>query len=54
MEGERGYEESWEIAFTATGIRPAKKEEVIRWLKGHPEDAPFAETCQIAGTTMRE
>jgi hypothetical protein len=28
MEGERGYEDTWEIARTATGIRPATLEEV--------------------------
>jgi hypothetical protein len=39
MENEKGYERAWEVARTATGIRPATRQEVIKWLRGHPEDA---------------
>jgi hypothetical protein len=53
MENEKGYERAWEVARTATGIRPATKEEVIKWLRGHPEDARFTGFCQIGSKTMR-
>ena len=36
MENEKGYERAWEVARTATGIRPATRQEVIKWLRGHP------------------
>lgn len=52
MEGEKGYEDSWKVAATAKGIRPATQAEVIKWLKSHHEDALFAEFCQVGGRTM--
>jgi hypothetical protein len=53
MENEKGYERAWEVARTATGIRPATRQEVIKWLRGHPEDAQVAGICQIGSQTMR-
>jgi hypothetical protein len=53
MENEKGYERAWEVARTATGIRPATRQEVIKWLRGHPEDAQVAGVCQIGSQTMR-
>jgi hypothetical protein len=53
MEGEKGYEDSWKVAATAKGIRPATQAEVIKWLKDHNEDAMFAESCQVGGRTRR-
>ena len=53
MENEKGYERAWEVARAATGIRPATRQEVIKWLKSHPEDARFAGVCQIGSQTMR-
>jgi hypothetical protein len=34
MENEKGYERAWEVARTATGIRPATRQEVLKWLRG--------------------
>ena len=42
MQGKKGYEESWKVASTATGIRPAKQHEIMKWLKEHPQDAKYA------------
>jgi len=53
MENEKGYVRAWEVARTATGIRPATRQEVIKWLRGHPKDARFAGACQIGSQTMR-
>lgn len=52
MEGEKGYEDSWKVAATAKGIRPARQAEVIKWLKSHSEDALFAESWAVGGKTM--
>jgi hypothetical protein len=35
-------EEAWKVAANAKGIRPAKPDEVIKWLKEHQGDAKFA------------
>jgi hypothetical protein len=51
MKGAKGYEEHWEIARTATAIRPATQAEVLSWLNQHPQDAPFAQTCQTTRIT---
>jgi hypothetical protein len=51
MEGASGYEDSWKVATTAKGIRPATQAEVTEWLKCHDEDAPFVESCQVGGQT---
>jgi hypothetical protein len=53
MENEKGYERAWEVARTATGIRPATRQEVIKWLRGHPENARFTGVCQIGSQSMR-
>jgi hypothetical protein len=36
MENEKGYERAWEVARTATGIRPATRQEVIKVAEGPP------------------
>jgi hypothetical protein len=53
MEGEKGYEEAWSVASTTDGIRPATQAEVGLWLKGHPKDARFAQSCQVGGKTIK-
>ncbi len=53
MEGSHGYETHWEIAATSKAVRPAKQNEVVAWLNSHPEDAKFAESCQIGSKNMR-
>jgi hypothetical protein len=53
MEGEKGYEKAWKVASAATGIRPATQEAVIKWLTKHPDDACFAESCLVGGTSFK-
>ena len=53
MEGERGYEDCWQIASTAKAIRPARQHEVTHWLNGHREDTAFAELCHAYDKTMK-
>ncbi len=52
MEGLGRYEEHWNIAATAKAIRPATQDEVISWLNSHPEDAKFAQSCQVGPKNM--
>jgi hypothetical protein len=44
MENEKGYERAWEVARTATGIRPATRQEVLKWLRGIPKTLDSQET----------
>ena len=53
MEGQKGYEQAWEVASAATGIRPATEKAVMKWLTEHPDDACFAESCFVAGTNFK-
>lgn len=50
-EKRKGEEGCWQAASSAIGIRPATMGEIIRWLKSHPDDWPFAERCQIGSTS---
>ena len=53
MEGQEGYEDAWEIALAAKGVRPATENSITGWLNSHPEDAQFAESCQIGLRSFR-
>jgi hypothetical protein len=53
MEGQDGYEDAWEIALAAKGLRPATEKSVTDWLNSHPDDAQFAESCQIGLRSFR-
>ena len=46
-------EKGWATASTANAIHPATQKEVIDWLKKHPEDAPFAESCRVGERSIR-
>ena len=53
MEGERGYEDCWEVASTAKAVRPARPKEVTDWLNGHREDTAFAESCLVGDKMVK-
>src|SRR5262245_506087 len=53
MEGQEGYEDAWGIALAAKGLRPATEKSVTGWLNSHPEDAQFAESCEIGLRSFR-
>jgi len=53
MEGQEEYEDAWEIALAAKGLRPATEKSITGWLNSHPEDAQFAESCQIGLRSFR-
>jgi hypothetical protein len=47
MEGQAEYEDAWEIATAAKGLRPATEKSVTDWLNSHREAAQSAVSCQI-------
>jgi hypothetical protein len=49
METAPGYEAAWELAKTATLLRPATLREVASWLASHEEDTKFATACSVDG-----
>jgi hypothetical protein len=53
MEGQEDYEDAWEIAVSATLVRPATEEKILGWLNSHETDAVFAESCSIGSETFR-
>jgi hypothetical protein len=53
MEGQEDYEDAWEIAAAAKGIRPAMRKAVVGWLNSHEESACLAECCQVGFTMFR-
>jgi hypothetical protein len=53
MEGQPDYEDAWEIAVAAKGLRPSTEQSVTDWLNSHQEDAELAESCQIGSTNFR-
>jgi hypothetical protein len=53
MEGQEGYEDVWEIALSATVVRPAIEEKILGWLNSHEDDAVFAESCRIGAKTLQ-
>jgi hypothetical protein len=53
MEGLEDYEDAWEIALAATGIRPATRKAVTGWLNSHAESARFAESCKVGPAMLR-
>jgi len=52
MAGQEDYEDAWEIAIAAKGVRPATLKAVVGWLNSHEEDARLAESCKIGPTTF--
>jgi hypothetical protein len=53
MEGQPDYEDAWEIAAAAKGLRPSTEKSVIDWLNSHEEDAQLAGSCQIGSKNFR-
>lgn len=53
MEGQEDYEDAWQIAIAAIGIRPATRKAVTGWLNSHPENARFAESSRVGPTMLR-
>ena len=53
MEGDTEYDDAWEIAKAAIGIRSATRKAVVGWLNSHPENARFAESCTVGSDTLR-
>jgi len=53
MEGQEDYADAWEIAASATVVRPANEEKILGWLNSHEVDAAFAESCSIGSTARR-
>jgi hypothetical protein len=53
MEGLEDYEDAWEIAMIARGIRPAARKAVAGWLNSHEVSARFAESCRVGPTLLR-
>ena len=57
MENQKGYERAWEVARTATGIRPATRQEVIKWLRATPEtlesQASVRSAARLCGSCRR-
>jgi hypothetical protein len=52
MEGLEDYQDAWEIATTARGIRPATEKAVTGWLNSHEESARFAESCKVGANVL--
>jgi hypothetical protein len=52
MEDQLGYQEHWNIAASATAIRPATQDEATGWLNTHLDDAQYATSCQVGSKTM--
>jgi hypothetical protein len=57
MENQKGYGRAWEVAHTATGIRPATRQEVIKWLRGHlktlDSQGPVRSAARLCGSCGR-
>jgi len=52
MEGDAEYDDAWEIAKAAIGIRPATRKAVVGWLNSHLENARFAESCTVGNVAL--
>jgi hypothetical protein len=54
MENEKDYERAWEVARTAIGIRPATRQEVMKWLRGQPttldSQGPVRSAARLCGS----
>jgi hypothetical protein len=53
MQGLEDYEDAWQIAMNARGIRPATRKAVAGWLNSHADNARFAESCRVGPAVLR-